>query len=200
MKKKYTIVFITLFLTVRAFGVTVGFDADDFSDYENIHTPVPEMTLWRSTYQYKFDKLYSNVFAAPSSDPAKPLGERVIGNSSPLSPQGLEDYWGYEPCLYITINGLAKEIIISTANHPNWIRKTFTVDCFDIDGVQVAHNFKNIGSRLSTDVGEYTISSVVIYTTGIMSIDDIEIDYIVPEPSTMALLLLGLPVLWRKYR
>ena len=191
--KKYTIVFITLFLAVRASGVMVGFDADDFADYENMHTPVPEMTLWRSYHMQNPDERYDyQVFAVPSTDNL--LGERSIGWL--LSPaEGYHEWWDYEPCLYIEINGLASLIRIKTANRPNWIRKTVVVDCFNIDGNQVAHNFDNIGGWLTTNVGEYTISSVAIWTTGQMSIDDIEIDYIVPEPATLLLLGLGSLVL-----
>ena len=180
---------IILFLTAQAFGTMVGFDADDFSDNENMHTPIPEMTLWRSTYRHRFDKLYTDVFAITSSDPAKPLGERVIG-SAMLPRWDWWDYWSDGPYLYITINGLAKSITITTANKPNWIRKTVIVDCFDIDGNQVAHNFTNIGRRFTTNVGEYTIKSVCIWTVGMMSVDDIEINHI-PEPTTLLLLGLG---------
>ena len=108
------------------------------------------------------------------------------------------DYWSDGPYLYITINGLAKSITIGTANKPNWIRKNVIVDCWDIDGNRVAHNFTNIGrSRFTTNVGEYTISSVVIWTVGMMSVDNIEIDHI-PEPATLLLLGLGMVLLGRK--
>lgn len=195
---KYIATFMALLLTMPVFGTVVGFDADDFSDHENMHTPIPEMTLWRSTYMHRFDKLYSTIFAVPSTDPTKPLGDRVIGwLISPVA--GYSDYWFDEPYLYITINGLASSIRIKTANKPNWIRKTVVVDCFDIDGNQVAHNFDNIGGWLTTNVGEYTIKSVCIWTVGMMSIDNIEINHI-PEPSTFLLLGLGVVLLGRKSR
>ena len=157
---RYIPIFI-LILASPAFGTLVGFDADDFSDYENMHTPIPEMTLWRSYHMQNPDERYDyRVFAVPSTDNL--LGERSIGWL--LSPaEGYHEWWDYEPCLYITINGLAKSIRISTANKPNWLRKNVVVDLFDIDGNQVAHNFTNIGRRFTTYVvGEYTISSVAI--------------------------------------
>jgi len=192
---RYAATFIALFLTTQVFGTLISFDADDFADDENMHTPVPEMTLWRTAYGYGFDKLYTDVFAITSSDPAKPLGERVIG-AKMIPRWDWWDYWSDEPFLYITINGLAKSISIRTANRPNWIRKTVIVDAWDIDGNQVAHNFDDIGGRLTTNVGEYTISSVAIYTSGMMSIDEIEIDHI-PEPATILLLGLGMVLLGR---
>lgn len=187
--------FILLLLTTQAFGVLVGFDADDFADYENMHTPVPEMTLWRSYDMQNPDERYDyKVFAVPSTDNL--LGERSIGWL--LSPaEGYHEWWAYEPCLYIEINGLAKSIHIETANRPNWIRKTVVVDCWDIDGNQVAHNFDNIGGGLTTNVGEYTISSVAIWTSGQMAIDDIKIEHI-PEPATLLLLGLGALLFMRK--
>lgn len=192
---RYAAILTILLLTTQAFGTLVGFDADDFADYENMHTPVPEMTLWRSYDMQNPDKRYDyKVFAVPSTDNL--LGERSIGWL--LSPaEGYHEWWDEEPCLYIEINGLAKSISISTANRPNWIRKTVVVECFDIDGNQVAQNFTNIGrNNFITDVGEYTISSVVIYTSGQMSIDEIEIDHI-PEPATLLLLGLGMVLLIR---
>lgn len=189
MSKYISTFIIALLLTTQVFGTLVGFDADDFADYENISSPMPEMNLWRSTYRHRFDKLYSTIFAVPSTV----LGERSIGYNL----AGYFEYWDEEPCLYITINGLAKSITISTANRPNWIRKTVVVDAWDIDGNQVAHNFTNIGRRFTTNVGEYTISSVAIWTTGQMAIDDIEIDHI-PEPTTLLLLGLGAFLLLRR--
>ena len=190
-----TLLFI-LFLIAQAFGVS--FDADDFNNFENIHNPIPELLLWRSTYRHRFDKLYPTIFAVPTTDPAEPLGERTVGWI--LSPaEGYREWWNEEPCLYITINGLAKSITIATAKRPGWIRKNVVVDCFDIDGEQIAHNFTNIGRRFTTAVGEYTISSVAIWTSGQMSIDDIEIDHI-PEPATLGLVSLGLLIISGKKR
>ncbi len=191
---KYAAIFMVLVLTTQVFGVLVGFDADDFTDYQNIHTPIPEMTLWRLDYREQFDKIYDKIFAVPST--GNLLGDRSIGWM--LSPaEGHHEWWDEEPCLYIEINGIAKSISITTANRPNWIRKNVVVDAWDIDGNQVAHNFTNIGRRFTTNVGEYTISSVAIWTAGQMSIDDIEIDYI-PEPATILLLGLGVLLLRRK--
>lgn len=187
---KISALLLVLFLTMPGFATIVGFDADDFNDLENMHTPIPEMTLWRSKYQHRFDKLYTDVFAISSSDPAKPLGERVIG-SAMLPRWDWWDYWSDAPYLYIEINGLARSISMETANHPNWIRKDVVVQCYDIDGNRVANYFTNIGRHFTVNVGEYTIKSVCIWTVGMMSVDDIEIDHI-PEPSTIALFSFGL--------
>lgn len=198
---RYTVtLFAALLLTTQVCGTLVGFDADDFNDYENIHSPIPELNLWRSKYRDQFDKLYSTIFAVPATDPAKPLDDRVIGwLISPAA--GYSDYWfdDYDPYLYITINGLAKSITVSTANKPNRLRKTVVVQCWDIDSNQVANNFDDIGGRLTTNVGEYTISSVVIWTGGSMAIDNIEIDHI-PEPTTILLLGLGMVLLKKKLK
>jgi len=184
---RHTAILLSLFLTAQAFGTLITLDADDFTDYENINEPIPEMNLWRLDYRDQFDKIYDKVFAIPSTDNF--LGERSIGWM--LSPaEGYHEWWDEEPCLYIELNGLASSITIDTANRPNWIRKTVIVDCWDIDGNQVAHNFDDIGGRLTTNVGEYTISSVSIWTTGQMSIDKIQIEHI-PEPTTLLILGLG---------
>ena len=167
------------------------FAADSFTDYENMHQPAPEVLLWKSTYHHRWDKLYDKIFAVPSTDGL--LGQRSIGWFGWVGSGSntYQEWWDEEPSLYIEIDGLARSITLSTSNRPNWIRKTVIVDCYDGSGVQVAHNFTNIGRHFTTDTGQYNIASVSIWTSGQMSLDNFRVDMI-PEPATILILGLGL--------
>jgi hypothetical protein len=181
-------------MACSAQATLVSFDADSFADYENMHQPVPEIFLWRSTYHHRWDKLYDKIFAVPSTDNL--LGQRSIGWI--LSPaEGYQEWWNEEPSLYIEIDGLAKSFRLSTKNRPNWLRKTCIVDCYDEDGIMVAHNFQNTGSTFTTDTGQYNIASISIWTSGQMSLDNFRVDMI-PEPATLLLFGFGAVLLRKK--
>jgi hypothetical protein len=201
---KKLIFLLVLCLTSVSQAVIVTIESDVCEPYANFSYPLPDITLWRIDYynlgvpsqwqkMLNGEGLYDDIYVAPSTVLAKPLGNNVIGNPI-FQPAGIGEYWCENPYLLVEVDGLFEQIRVCTALKPGWTGGTFVVDCYAPDGTVVAHNFTNVGKALTTTLSEYEARYALIRSGVMFSVDNIRIDY-EPIPESATIIILGLGIL-----